>query len=582
MKHWVIIISIFTFGSFYSKNDSILIPVVWNQLSLLPDSNNYNLLFGGPGSIYRSLSFNQNQSSIFDEHFLFSKEQLDMPLLISPIALVDAQYIIGDELEQNLSLYHNQSISSHSNYAVSFLKRSHEGYYTNQSTNHNFFQFHYYNQKSDSSYSVFTGMKHHRIYNQQNGGLIEDTSFINNDNTISNRKILNVNMNQSYSNEKFWKFFINQKWSLGKGEKDTINNAISKVIIFNTSIQKKSRTYFDSLNSNLFVNNFNTEFSTNDTFSIDLLSNTISYNLNYNKNSISRVLNLSLVSDFFSQKNLAIDTLLNNQSIKLNYFVTKNKNSLSLKSQYYFHGFKKSNYSFNLNFNKEFFNGITFNITGFLNEYTPVFEINNFDSNHHFWNNIQYNKVFSSNIISSFTFKNYALKTEYHNIENPIFFKDFGRPSQSKASSQIIKTSLSNLTINKKFSLFSEIVYQYQGGDQIFQLPSWIGQLKFNYIILDKKNNLRIEAGINARAFSSYYLPSYFPEINQFGIQNSFLQNEYFIVDFLMKSTIKEVVVFAMLTHLNAGLMGNNYFSSYHYPSPDRCFKFGLKWLFLN
>jgi hypothetical protein len=60
-------------------------------------------LFGGPGSIYRSLSFNQNQFSIFNENFLFSKEQLDMPLLISPIALVDAQYIIGDELEQNLS-----------------------------------------------------------------------------------------------------------------------------------------------------------------------------------------------------------------------------------------------------------------------------------------------------------------------------------------------------------------------------------------------------------------------------------------------------------------------------------------------
>ena len=76
MKHWVIIISIFTFGSFYSKNDSILTPVVWNQLSLLPDSNNYNLLFGGPGSIYRSLSFNQNQFSIFDEHFLFFKRAI--------------------------------------------------------------------------------------------------------------------------------------------------------------------------------------------------------------------------------------------------------------------------------------------------------------------------------------------------------------------------------------------------------------------------------------------------------------------------------------------------------------------------
>ena len=133
-----------------------------------------------------------------------------------------------------------------------------------------------------------------------------------------------------------------------------------------------------------------------------------------------------------------------------------------------------------------------------------------------------------------------------------------------------------------KLTLLSELIYQYQGGASIFQLPNWIGQLKMNYLLLNKKNIFKIEAGINARAFSSYYLPNYLPEINQFSVSNNFLQNEYLIIDLLLKGTIQDVQVFAMLTHLNSGLLGNNYFSALHYPFPDRYLKFGLKWLFLN
>ena len=34
-----------------------------------------------------------------------------MPYIKNLSPIVDVQYILGDELEQNLSLYHNQSIS---------------------------------------------------------------------------------------------------------------------------------------------------------------------------------------------------------------------------------------------------------------------------------------------------------------------------------------------------------------------------------------------------------------------------------------------------------------------------------------
>ena len=50
----------------------------------------------------------------------FQKEQIDIPFLKNNIPILDAQYIIGDELEQNLALFHSQPISNRSNYAISF------------------------------------------------------------------------------------------------------------------------------------------------------------------------------------------------------------------------------------------------------------------------------------------------------------------------------------------------------------------------------------------------------------------------------------------------------------------------------
>ena len=203
MKNCITIIFILVFNSAFSSSDSLRNPFVWRQMSLFPDSNNYHVFFGGPGSVFRSLSFSQNVFLTYDNHFIFSSEQSNMPFIKNLTPIVEVQYILGDELEQNLSLYHNQSISDKSHYAISFLKRSHDGYYANQATNNNFFQLNYLNQSFDSSYKILIGLKHHRIYQQQNGGLSNDSLFINSLDFSTIRKVLNVNMDHAYSSEKF-------------------------------------------------------------------------------------------------------------------------------------------------------------------------------------------------------------------------------------------------------------------------------------------------------------------------------------------------------------------------------------------
>ena len=581
MKKWITIIFILFFNSVFSSIDSFIDPTSWRQMSLFPDSSNYHVFFGGPGSVFRSLSFNQNIFSIYDSHFIFSSEQTDMPYIKNFSPIVDVQYILGDEFEQNLSLYHNQSISERSHYAVSFLKRSHDGYYTNQATNNNFFQMNYLNQSVDSNYNILIGLKHHRVYQQQNGGLSSDSSFINTIDFSANRKILNINMYHAYSSEKFWRAFIKQQWAINIPFDSKSRSNIEK-IIFNSSIERKSRTYFDSLNADLFLYNYNNTSSTNDTFSLDILSNNLNYYFKSEKDSIITSFSLGLNSQLIAQNNHLIDTLLNNQSTEFNYYKFNQKSTLKLYADFFLFGYKKNNYSLNLFFKRKILKDKFFTFSADMKKFKPVFEINTFQSNHHMWDNNQFENVLFWNLTGLLSIRTFNFKTEYHSIYQPIYFKRFENPQQFNSNAQVIKTSISQNYSKKKINILSEITYQYQGGLKIFQLPEWIGQLKFNYVIINKNTDLKLEADCNLKAFSSYYLPDYLPEINQFSISNKVLQQNYAMVDLIIKTSIKNVTVFGMVTHLNGGLMGYNYFSSLHYPSPDRYIKFGLKWSFLD
>ena len=353
-------------------------------------------------------------------------------------------------------------------------------------------------------------------------------------------------------------------------------------IFFHSSIERKSRTYFDSLNADLFLYNYNNSLSTNDSLFLDILSNKLNYCFSSERDSVISSYSIGWNSQLIAQRNHLIDTLLTNQSIELNYSKINQNSILKLDGDFFLFGYKKNNYSLNLFFKRKIFNHKLFKFSANIKKFKPVFEINSFQSNHHLWQNNQLKDVLFWNLTGLLSNRTFNFKTEYHSIYQPVYFKRFDIPQQYDSAAQVIKTSISHNFSNKKVRVFSEIIYQFQGGPNIFQLPNWIGQLKFNYILINKKNNLKIEAGCNLRAFSSYYLPSYLPEINQFSISNEILHKNYGTVDFLIKTTIKDVTVFGMVTHLNSGLMGYNYFSSLHYPSPDRYIKFGLKWSFLD
>ena len=65
-------------------------------------------------------------------------------------------------------------------------------------------------------------------------------------------------------------------------------------------------------------------------------------------------------------------------------------------------------------------------------------------------------------------------------------------------------------------------------------------------------------------------------------VSNQKQQNSNVMSDFFLNAKIKTVNFFFTVSHFNAGISGYNYFTALHYPSPDRYFKLGLRWMFLN
>ena len=581
MRICITLLFISFFSTFYSFSDTVKTTESWSQMSLFPDSNLYNIFLGGPGSVRRSLKFSKDKLSIFNKHYMFFSEQEDIYFVNSNIPIVDAQYILGNESEQNLSLYLSQSVSKRSGYAVSFLKRSHDGYYSNQSTNNNYFQFSFNNKSRDSTYNMKFGLKYQRLYNQLNGGLTNDSNFINSNDFESNRKILNVNMQNSYATNRLFKSYINQNWILSSSKNDSTILNIKK-ISFNNSFQRCTRVYFDSLNPDLFLNNFYSTESTHDSLLLDVFKSSIRYNIISNKDSIIQNLNIGWDSEILSYKNKLIDTILTNQSLSLDFSKSEINNSFRLGGNFYPLGYKKNNYEINFLYESFILKDKKFKISADLTEFRPVFEINNYQSNHHFWDNKQFNNILFWNASAEISSGLFSLKSQINQAYRPIYFSEYSEPSQFDSSLQVIQSSLNYNLIKKKYNLLTEIVYQYQGGAQILQLPDWVGQVKFNYIFGNEKSNLKLSLGVNAKVFSSYALPRYSSELNQFTISNERIQPSYFMIDFLAKTQIKSVTVFLMVTHLNSGLTGFDYFSAFHFPIADRCLKFGLRWVFLD
>lgn len=181
----------------------------------------------------------------------------------------------------------------------------------------------------------------------------------------------------------------------------------------------------------------------------------------------------------------------------------------------------------------------------------------------------------------SYIYKRLQTRIHWQQWSHMVFFNEASLPQQDfgKAANVIALTAKKDFVFGK-VRVDNTLLMQYTDRDDIIRVPLLVASQAW-YVTFDMfKKALKVQTGIEAWYNTPYYADAWNPATRQFHLQNERKTGNYVYIDVFLNLKIKRAVLFLALDHVNSGLMGYKYYTTLHYPAPDRAFKFGVSWMF--
>ncbi len=148
--------------------------------------------------------------------------------------------------------------------------------------------------------------------------------------------------------------------------------------------------------------------------------------------------------------------------------------------------------------------------------------------------------------------------------------------------------SLTSAYLRKKFVIGGlnfdhRILGQWSTDQVVAPVPDLSAFLSYYYEFWVVKNVLRVQAGLDGRYTTSYYMPGYNPAISAFFNQRDESIGDYPYIDAFVAAKWKRMRILVKYQHVNNGWIGNGeYFQVANYPLNPGMFKFGISWGFYD
>jgi hypothetical protein len=226
-------------------------------------------------------------------------------------------------------------------------------------------------------------------------------------------------------------------------------------------------------------------------------------------------------------------------------------------------------------------------LRGAITNTLPSFYLRHYHSNHFFWDNEQMQKEFRTRLEGELNIDrwNTNLRAGVENVKHYTYFGTSALPEQHSGNIQVLSATLRQDFRLGILHLDSEVALQQSSNQTVLPLPSL--SLYSNFYLLAKlaKKVLTVQLGADVRYFSAYEAPAYMPATQQFYLQPEEGRVQiggYPIVNAYANLHLKRTRIYVMMTHINQGMGGRNYFMAPHYPINPRQFKIGLSWNFYD
>lgn len=167
------------------------------------------------------------------------------------------------------------------------------------------------------------------------------------------------------------------------------------------------------------------------------------------------------------------------------------------------------------------------------------------------------------------------------NVQNALYFNDLSLPTQHGGSVQVLSASLSQ---NFRFGILNwnnRITFQTTSDDAVIPLPR-LAVYSNLFLKFKVAKVLHVQFGIDCDYFTKYYAPGYQPATMAFINQRELKVGNYPFMNIYANMKLKRARFYVMMSHVNQGLTGDNYFSMPHYPVNPRRFQMGISVDFAN
>lgn len=224
---------------------------------------------------------------------------------------------------------------------------------------------------------------------------------------------------------------------------------------------------------------------------------------------------------------------------------------------------------------------VTISAEGLFSNTTAPYFLNQYVSNHFIWKNDfsktrRFRALGSLDIPHTGTF----LTAGVENVQNLIYFGPDCLPVQHSGNVQIINAALHQNFHFRALHWDNRVTFQQSTDQTVLPLPSLA--VYSNLYLTFKIATLYMQLGVDCDYYTKYKAVAYQPATMTFYNQDVVECGNYPFVNLYINMKLSKTRFYVMMSHINQGMTGNNYFSMPGYPLNPRRFQLGLSVDFAN
>ena len=573
-------------------NDTIL---DLNQVYIPAFKNSYKSVFTGN---IGTASFSEVISTIYKKQIEHGINHFDdyklhpskRKIYLKRRPFTRLEYLLGGKKEQFLKVKHQQHVTNNMLIGLDFISLASEGYYNRQITKQRSFDIYYLFNTKNKFYYLLASYTANKNESQENGGIVNDTLFENDEGQSVDRAEMNLLNAKSLSKDKRYylkqSIYLNKPLNNLKGE--SLNNKKINLKVSNVTDYLRKQFVYEDTSPNLtfynsiFYDSTNTYDSSFVSSFLNILNIGMSKKLN-NKSGLdvdifSSYQNLKYFQNIFDTTFSAIDIgarfQVKNASVYSINFEGKYGVSDEVSGAYEING------DIDYNISEKYSIGVSFVNSRRISPI--VYRI--FDSNHFNWKN-NFSRERNTGINFKLKYKDIiGICYKYQRFDNHLYFDTLAIAKQLGKSINTSIFELSHRFNYKKIRYHGTTGYSISSDEEFYPVPEI--KLFHSLFFEDQwfKVGLPIQIGFDFRFHSNFYAKTYMPVNGQRYLQKDIKIGDYLFTDFFFNFRIKNSNVFFKIDHFHEGLIykKRNYFIMPHHPMAGRSFKIGIKWKFFD